>query len=757
MALQPEVRHSPEPEKRRAAKFQLKAVAMRSGGEGRCDETASLEAAVPEESVIVISDDEGEVSLGLGNSVLLIEDAGEDSILQEKKTLEVLDEELAITFSRKAHVMPHARYDCSMHPFTRFEEETQIPIEKNASFCAECYCYLCDKPASECLHWTTPEYCHCNAHNKSQYWKQQRDVALVGVLTMFNLDLTEIDTELKEGGNKLHCFLLDLWPVYQEYLKGSLLKRDTVEPCLCSCHKGKAVNHKCNMCTLNHTLVKFFNYSLVHKTVTDFLNHIDEEKPKAAAVMLLGTAKELIIHKVLPNPFTLKDPLANIKDSSVNLMTRIMTTLQRLLVLKDYPKTLYDKFVGFFQRLRLPPHFYSFTSSLNVMRWDNCLLTSVLAGQNLTGVRTSKGKKESLWEALTVVQSRVRKLENDKSYRQLVRYLNAVQCPESAGLVNLRKKLCFYICKYGDFSTAAYSLIVPRGTQGSICKYFTPALFELHVAMLRLRSCPPGNEAEWTDVWAPQSGSPLKRGLLIRTALHILFSNNNLFRESKCWSSLVRMWCMSEMLSKEGRVMPLCLYEPDKTFLQKVMSSSCSILDELQRVPNVFLPQPFHKVFHNTAELILIVQAVVRFLMATMPPLRGMLELIAAFGLNHWALSLLIEGISSMSDLLRQFVSCVNRELHEEQQRILELLINRGPNYVSHLVPVFLLHHSEGVRSVGFSFIDFVLKNMAHIPWSGTLGNCLEMKVLPFSHSYSISQGEQKRLTANIGRLISRS
>ncbi|CAJ0915190.1 unnamed protein product [Ranitomeya imitator] len=450
--------------------------------------------------------------------------------------------------------MPHARYDCSMHPFTRFEEETQIPIEKNASFCAECYCYLCDKPASECLHWTTPEYCHCNAHNKSQYWKQQRDVALVGVLTMFNLDLTEIDTELKEGGNKLHCFLLDLWPVYQEYLKGSLLKRDTVEPCLCSCHKGKAVNHKCNMCTLNHTLVKFFNYSLVHKTVTDFLNHIDEEKPKAAAVMLLGTAKELIIHKVLPNPFTLKDPLANIKDSSVNLMT-----------------------------------------SLNVMRWDNCLLTSVLAGQNLTGVRTSKGKKESLWEALTVVQSRVRKLENDKSYRQLVRYLNAVQCPESAGLVNLRKKLCFYICKYGDFSTAAYSLIVPRGTQGSICKYFTPALFELHVAMLRLRSCPPGNEAEWTDVWAPQSGSPLKRGLLIRTALHILFSNNNLFRESKCWSSLVRMWCMSEMLSKEGRVMPLCLYEPDKAFLQKVMSSSCSILDELQRVPNVFLPQPFHK------------------------------------------------------------------------------------------------------------------------------------------------------------------
>ncbi|KAM4024357.1 uncharacterized protein ACNLHF_025253 isoform 2-T2 [Anomaloglossus baeobatrachus] len=731
----------------------LSATTMRSGGESH----TSLEAAVPEESIIVISDDEGEVSLGLGNSVLLIEDAGEDSILQEKKPVEVLDEELAITFSKKAHVMPHARYDCSTHPFSRLEEETQIPIDKNASFCAECYCYLCDKPASECLNWDSPEYCHCNAHNKSKYWKQQRDSALVGVLTMFNLDLTEIDTELKEAGNKLQLFLQDLLPVYLKYLAGTMLQRDTVQQCYCSCHKQKVVNPRCNVCSLNHTPVKFFNYTEVHKAVTEFLNHIDEESPKAAAVMLLGIAKELMIHKVTTNPFTLKDPLASIKGSSVNLMTRIMSTLQRLLVLKEYPKTLYEKFVGFFQRLRLPPHFYSFTSSLNVMRWDNCLLTSVLAGQNLTGVRTSKGKREFLWEVLTVVQSRVTRLENEKSYRQLVRYLNVVHCPEAAGLDALKKKLCFYMCKYGDFSTAAYTLMQNRSTQLNICKLFTPALFELHLAMLRVRSCPPGNEAEWTEVWAPQSSVPLKRGLLIRTALHILFSNNHLFHEPKCWSSLVRMWCTSEMLSKERRLMPLCLYEPDPNMLQTVMTMSCLVLDELQKQPNVFLPEPFHKAFHLTAELILIVQAVVRFMMASIPPLKGMLELIAAFGLNHWALSLLIEGISSMPDLLYQFVSCVKKELHEEEQRILELLINRGPNYVSHLLPVFLLHSIEGVRSVGFCLIDFILKNMAQLPWSGTLASCLEMKVVPFTRNFNMSSVEHIQLLANVSRLMGRS
>ncbi|KAG9470020.1 hypothetical protein GDO78_019107 [Eleutherodactylus coqui] len=723
---------------------------MKCKAEGSHGENSSPEtAAIAEESVIVISDDEGEVTLG--NSVLLVED-NEDSILQEKKTLEVLDEELAITFSRKGRVMPHARYDCSTHPFSRIEQETQVPVEKNASYCNECYCYLCDKPASECSKWESIGHCHCNAHNKSKYWKEQRDTALVGVLTMFNLDLTEIDSELKEAGNKLQLFLSDLSSVYLKYLQGSMIKRDSVECCVCSCHKEKVVNHKCNHCQINHVPVKFHNYSGVHKVVTDYLNQVNGESPKAAAVMLLGAARELVFHKALPNPFTLKDQSANIKESSVVLMTRIVTALQRLLVLNDYPLVLYDKFITAFRSFPFPAHFFIFTSSLNVMRWDNYLLTSVLAGQNLTGIRTKKGKKESLWETLVVVQSRVKRLEKEMRYRQLVRYLNAVQCSDYASLQLLKQKLCLYICKYGDFSSAANTLLYTKGMHGGISKSFTSELFEIHMIMLHTRCCPPLNDKlEWSDVWVPQAGALLKKGILIRTALRILFCNPHLYNESKCWSALVRVWCTSQIVSKEGRLMPQYVCDPDIMLKQTVMGMSCAVLDDLQRQVNVHLPEPFHNMYSSSAELILVVQAVIRYMMTTNVPLKGMLELLVAFGLNHWALSLLLEGVSPLLDLLCKFVSNVKKELYENEQRMVELFIRRGSGYLSNLTPLFLLHPNENVRSIGFCLIDIVLRNKANIPWSAILGNCLNLKVLPYI--YLANSVEHQKLMANIGNL----
>ncbi|XP_075035373.1 uncharacterized protein LOC142097438 [Mixophyes fleayi] len=730
---------------------------MRSGGEGPSEENESFEATVPEESVIVISDDEGDVSLGLGNSVLLIEDAGDGSLVEEKKVLEVLDEEIAITFSKKAHVMPHARYDCSTHPFVRTEQETQIPIEVNASFCAECYCYLCDKPASECSYWTVFSGCHCNAHNKSKYWKEQRDGALAGVLTIFNLDLTEIDSELREGGNLLESFLSELPPVYRQYLEGTVMTRDSIGQCSCACHKAKR-RYKCNICALHHAETRVHTYKQVHTLVIDYLSKADKESPKTTAVMLLGAAKELVSHRPLPCPFLFKDPTANFKEASLHLMTRIVTTLQNLLVVANYPPNLHEKFVWFFQSIPLPPHCYSLINCLNVLRWDNCFLTSVLAGQNLSGVRTNKGKKEFLWEPMTVVQARVQRLGNEHSYRQLVRYLNAVRSTNMAGLNFLKQKLCFYMCKYGDFTSAAHSLLQIKGMQGSISSLLTPAQFELYMTMLRTKSCPPGEEPAGQELCTVHEGIPVKKGVLVRIALRILFCNNKLLYEPKCWSALVRIWCTSEHLSKEGKLVPFCIYEPDKILQRMVMEMSCSILDELLRQTNVHLPDPFHKPSSwIAAELILIVQAVVRFMMTSLSPLKGMLELVLSFGCNHWALSLLIEGVCFMQKLLFNFINNLNKELCEEEHNVIDVFRTRGPVYVSQLVSLFLLHINEGLRSVGFHIIDILLRNSSKIPWTPVLGNNLKNSVLSNGSSYLGSAVERQKLVANIESLTAQS
>ena len=57
---------------------------------------------------------------------------------------------------------PHARENCMQCPFV---------AGKYRQHCPNCYCYVCDAPASGCPKWTT----HAPATHTSDAWKQQRE------------------------------------------------------------------------------------------------------------------------------------------------------------------------------------------------------------------------------------------------------------------------------------------------------------------------------------------------------------------------------------------------------------------------------------------------------------------------------------------------------------------------------------------------------------------------------------------------------
>jgi superfamily II DNA or RNA helicase len=59
---------------------------------------------------------------------------------------------------------PHLREHCLCHPFATCDHKL---------CCKMCFCYVCDKPASECTEWTTSEM-HCHAISSNPVWKEAR-------------------------------------------------------------------------------------------------------------------------------------------------------------------------------------------------------------------------------------------------------------------------------------------------------------------------------------------------------------------------------------------------------------------------------------------------------------------------------------------------------------------------------------------------------------------------------------------------------
>ncbi|XP_050173852.1 uncharacterized protein LOC126641330 isoform X2 [Myiozetetes cayanensis] len=665
-----------------------------------------------EQSIILISDDEAESTPG--NSVLFVDPQEEPALGEEKP--EVVDEEceLMVTFCKQANVMPHARYDCTTHPFERTECDTCSPLGENADICDQCYCYICDKLASECQNWTTPSLCHCNAHNKSRFWKERRDFALAGVLVMFNLELTDIDADLRHGGSLLIKFMQELYVEYNKYLTGERIP-PTQHECFCL---PKLPPGQCSACRSRNMEV-VYKYSDVFALVTRFLNQAEQESPKAAAVMLLGAAKEIALHKDPSLSWQNLGHTASLKIAVPCLFQRITTQLQRMLVLCDFPKTLYEKFINFFQSISLPCHCFGFSNSLNVVPWDHGLLTTVLKGQNITGQRTQKGRKIFLWETLPVIQARVERLLDKKNYKEVVRYLRAVKCNDTKGLRDLRDKIPFYLCKTGDFLDAAHSLLFPVNSLAccSACR-ITPCEFQAYLKMFRTGCVPPGNDMLQTGPWLTV-GSPLREGVLIKQALKLLYSNVSLYRNPKCWSSLIMVLGSSNLLAKSGHLHPLSLKEPPLDFQEGVLAASGSLLEELKAKVNVSLPPSiFSPQLHHEACLILAVKAVQQMLFCDLPYLTSFLEIALAFGNNFWALRLLLEHLSYQEHILQGTVALIVRDLSRQKATVLKLWQNLGAQYVGEFLCLFLTCSHQEMQNIGLFSLNIITENLHTCPWA---------------------------------------
>ncbi|XP_059717655.1 uncharacterized protein LOC132335284 [Haemorhous mexicanus] len=673
-----------------------------------------------EDNVILISDDDDEGEDTQGSSVLFVEPQ-EKSPLEEKKSEELVDEEgdLVVTYCKQANVMPHARHDCTTQPFERRESDTCFPLGKNADICDQCYCYICDKLAAECQLWTVPSLCHCNAHNKSNFWKAQRNFAQAGVLATFNLELLELDTELRRGGDLLEKFIRDLSVAYNKYLIGEKICPPGHE---CCC-QPKLPPGQCSVCRPRNVEV-VYKYSDVFELVTRFLNQAEQESPKAAAVMLLGAAKQIALHK---DPALLRScqslgHTASLRIAVPFLFQRIVTRLQRMLVVCDFPKILYEKFVEFFQSISLPCHCYAFSNSLNVLPWDHVLLTTVLKGQNITGQRRQKGRKMYLWEALPVVEARVEKLLQKKKYKEVVRYLRAVKCNENQRLRDLRDLIPFYLCKTGNFLDAAHSLLFPVNSLAccSACR-ITPCQFKVYLKIFRTGCVPSGNDMLETGPWVT-AGSPLRNTVLIKQALKLLYSSEALYRNAKCWSSFIMILGSSNLLEKRGHLLPLPLGEPPLSFQENVLAASGNFLEDLKSGVNVSLPSAiFSGQLHHEASLILAVQAVQQMLCCDLPHLTSFLEIVLAFGKNFWALRLLLDQLCCVEHILCGTANLLLRDLSREEGTMLTVWQNLGPQYVGEFLCLFLTCRHKRMQSVGLFSLNVVIENLHLCPWARQL------------------------------------
>ncbi|KAI4832820.1 hypothetical protein KUCAC02_015764 [Chaenocephalus aceratus] len=345
---------------------------------------------------------------------------------------------------------------------------------------------------------------------------------------------------------------------------------------------------------------RIFDYTPVYEYVSSFLNKADQQDSRAAAIMMLGATEDFIRHFQVSGTFLLQSPTADAAKA-------------RLL--------------------------------LNVRPWDDVLLVSVLKGQNVTGFRKDKGKKDFLVEQISVVLLRTELLQRQHRYKELCRYLRVVETDNPLLFQQVQDLIPFFTCMMGDLPSALGSLLP---TVNAPASRFTPQLFLFYLLVFQTATAPKlvvlqSSELSFDTAWEPiKDAVPLTCVTLVRFALRVHRCCPAVYADPQCWASLINV-----------ANTPKALQGPSPKFLLEAMGFVSSTLQD-EYGSNIQIPRFFMEEFPDQALLLLVTGALcLRILDA---PLNPAFPVLNAFKENVWALSWLWGTLSSSPERFNSFL-----------------------------------------------------------------------------------------------------
>ncbi|XP_077460364.1 uncharacterized protein LOC144076888 [Stigmatopora argus] len=574
--------------------------------------------AVQSEEIFVISDDdedEGYNHNASDSEPSLIIMETEAVPKKDSRCSSKMDEELVVTFFRPAEVLPHARFNCSKHPFIATDNCSE-PVPGNELLCEQCFCYICDKQATMCEKWHVSGLCHCNSHKKSDFWNTQRNVALMGHLTAFNFTLSEVDGQLRQAESMLNTFKKELSTRLASVEAGA----------------SNRVSH---------------HYTPIHECVLDLMHKADQQDGRGAAILRLVALRELL-------------QLVQVAGSSfLVLIQSLMASLQRQMVMDGFTSEFRQKLQTFFSTLSFPHHLKICASvSMDVRPWDDILLVSVLKGQNVDGVRTNKGKKDTLSEQTNVVLLRVQRLLGQNRFRELIRYVRVVRTNPSCSSA-MKDYIPFFMCMEGVFDSALASFF--QSCRGSALR-LTAEEFHLYLRVLETATAPKVSiDATWklhitADNWCPIKGAaPLPRIRLVRFALKVLKGCPNSRINSTFWIHLLTYVLVTQHTQDS-------ILEPSATFLQEAKHVVPSILND--EYCDLRIPANFVSTFPDQALLLLVIVALSDILQS----LSSIIPVLCLFEKCVWALHWFWENMLPGVEYRVVIVHKIYRELVNKEQ-----------------------------------------------------------------------------------------